>query len=619
MSEKMNFQAEVGKLLDIVVNSLYSEKHIFLRELISNASDACDKLKYLALTHPDIAKGSGEFKIMITPDAKTNSLKVADNGIGMNKEDLVNHLGTIAKSGTAEFVKNVSENGSDVDLIGQFGVGFYSAFMVASKVEILTKKAGEDQAWYWESDGVSGFEIREAEKESNGTEIKLILKEDYKNFTDTIYLRHIIRTYSDHIDYPIVLCLGEAGEETVNTGSALWARHKSEITEEQYKEFYHHVSKNFDDPWMTLHFKAEGNIEYSGLLYIPSSAPYDLFQPDSKNGLKLYVNKVFISDKVEELMPHYLRFVKGVIDSSDLQLNISREMLQHSALIEKIKSGTVKRILKELEKRSKNYDDYMIFWMAFGAAFKEGIYEDFANREEIAGLSRFISTFDPDKFTSFDDYIERAKEVKIGDQEQKAIYYITGDDVRVLMNNPQLEAFKAKGIEVLLLTDPIDEFWTQTLPNYKGFAIKHIANADLDLNIERKDQKAGEGEMEKLTSLMSEMFKDEVGKVTTTEKLANSPVSLNVEQGQMSIHLERLMRNHQQQTAFASTRILELNPYHPLIIKLAELAVDEANKPKVEEVARILLDQAKIAEGECISDPAFYGSKISNYILNSLS
>ena len=618
MSEKMNFQAEVGKLLDIVVNSLYSERQIFLRELISNASDACDKLKYLALTHPDIAKSAGAFKISITPDSKAATLKIADNGIGMNKEDLINHLGTIAKSGTAEFVKNVKDNGSAVDLIGQFGVGFYSAFMVASKVEILTRKAGEDTAWFWESDGVNGFEIKEAQKESNGTEITLYLKDEDKNFTDTIYLRQIIRTYSDHIDYPIVLCLGEAGEETVNTGSALWARHKSEITSDQYKEFYHHISKNFDDPWLTLHFKAEGNIEYTGLLYIPSSAPYDLFQPDVKNGLKLYVNKVFISDKVEELMPHYLRFVKGVIDSSDLPLNISREMLQHSALLEKIKSGTVKRLLKELQKRAENYDDYLIFWQAFGAAFKEGIYEDFANREEIAALSRFISTNDLEKYTSLDEYIERAKKVTIGENEQKAIYYITGDDVKVLVNNPQLEAFKAKGIEVLLLTDPIDEFWTQTLPNYKGFAIKHIANADIDLNIERKDEKAGDGEMEKLCALMTEIFKSEVGKVTTTEKLTNSPISLNVEQGQMSIHLERLMRNHQQQTAFASTRILELNPYHPLIIKLADMAMEETNRPKVIEISKILLDQAKIAEGESISDPAFYVSKLSDYILKAM-
>lgn len=611
MADKMQFQAEVNKLLNIVVNSLYSEKYIFLRELISNASDACDKLKYLALTHPDIAKASGQLKISIVPDAKANTLAVIDNGIGMNKDDLINHLGTIARSGTADFVKNVSENGSDFDLIGQFGVGFYSAFMVADKVEILTKKAGEDQAWFWVSNGVDGFEIREAQKETNGTEVKLFLKKDDKNYTDSIYLRHIIRTYSDHIDYPIVLCLGEAGEETVNSGSALWAKHKSEITLEQYKEFYHHISKNFDDPWLTLHFKAEGNIEYTGLLFIPSGAPYDLFQPDRKNGLKLYVNKVFISDKVEELMPHYLRFVKGVVDSSDLELNISREMLQQNMLIEKIKHGLVNRVLKELKKRSKDYDDYKKFWDNFGIVLKEGIYEDFSNREEIASISLFASTHDLTKLTSLDDYISRVQ------TEQKAIYYITGDDINVLNNNPQLEAFKAKGIEVLLLTDPIDEFWTQTLPNYKNYAIKHISQAELDLALKREDKKAEAGDLEKLTKMLGDLFKDKVGKVTTTEKLTTSPASLTVENGQMSIHLERLMRNHQQQTAFASTRILELNPYHPLIIKMAESIGDEKMHDKIQEVGRILLDQALIAEGEAISDPSYYTGKVSEYILKS--
>ena len=611
MSDKLNFQADVSKMLDIVVNSLYSEKQIFLRELISNASDACDKLKYMALTHPDIARESGEMKIWITPDAEKNTLTVADNGIGMNRDDLINHLGTIAKSGTADFVKNASDNGSAVDLIGQFGVGFYSAFMVADKVEILTRRAGEDKAWFWVSNGVDGFEIREAEKKTNGTEIKLFLKQDEKNYTDSIYLRQIIRTYSDHINYPIVLCLGEAGEETVNSASALWTRNKAEITPEQYKEFYHHVPKNFDEPWMTLHFKAEGSIEYTGLLYIPGTAPYDLFQPDRKQGLKLYVNRVFISEKVEELLPSYLRFVRGIIDSLDLPLNISREMLQQSPLIAKIRQGTVSRILKELKKRSKDYEDYKKFWDAFGIAFKEGIYEDFANREEIAGLSRFVSTNDTGKLTSLDDYIGRAQ------PEQKSIYYITGDDVKTLVNNPQLEAFKEKGLEVLLLTDPIDEFWTQTLGTYKTFAVKHVSQADIDLSFKREDQKAEEGDLKKLTDLLGEMFKNEVGKVTTTDKLTKSPVSLTVEAGQMSIHLERLMRNHQQQTAFASTRILELNPYHPLIIRLAEAMGDEALKPKVEEVARLLLDQAKIAEGECISDPSFYSEKMSEYILKS--
>ena len=611
MSDKIAFQAEVGKLLDIVVNSLYSEKQIFLRELISNASDACDKLKYLALTNPDIAKSSGAFKITVTPDSKNNTLTISDNGIGMNKEDLVNHLGTIAKSGTAEFVKNVKDNGSVMELIGQFGVGFYAAFMVADKVEIITRKAGEEQAWKWVSNGRDGFEITEAVRDSNGTDIKLFLKKDDKDYTDSIYLRQIIRTYSDHIEYPIVLNLGEAGEETVNTASALWTRNKGEITKEQYKEFYHHISHNFDDPWLTLHFKAEGNIEYTGLLFIPSEAPYDLFQPDRKTGLKLYVNKVFISDKVEQLMPAYLRFVRGVIDSADLQLNISREMLQHSALIEKIKHGTVNRLLKELKKRTKDYDDYMKFWKNFGIVLKEGIYEDFSNREQIAELSYFASTHDNDKLTSLDEYIGRAQE------GQKTIYYITGDDVKVLANNPQLEAFKTKGIEVLLLTDPIDEFWPQVLPNYKGFTVKHISQAE-DMNFERKEAKADEGSLKKLTDLMTEMFKDEVGEVTTTDKLTKSPASLTVANGQMSIHLERLMRSHQQQTAFASTRILELNPYHPLIIKLADMTAEENNRAKVEEVAKLILDQAKIAEGECITDPSFFGEKVSEYILKAM-
>lgn len=612
MSEKREFQTEVAKLLDIVINSLYSEKYIFLRELISNASDACDKLKYWRLTNPDFQLSSEPLKIVITPDDKENTLTVSDNGIGMNKDDLINHIGTIAKSGTADFVNNAKDNGSVVDLIGKFGVGFYSAFMAASKVEIITRRVGEEQAYKWVSDGLGGYEISEAVRETNGTDIKLYLKDDAKDFTDTVYLRHIIRTYSDHVEYPIVLNLGKAGEETVNTASALWTRHKSEITEEQYKEFYRHISKNFDDPWLTLHFKAEGSIEYNALLYIPSTAPYDLFQPDRQQSLKLYVNKVFISDKVEGLMPAYLRFVKGVIDSSDLPLNISREMLQQNALLAKIRQGTVARILKELKKRSKDYDDYLKFWNSFGIAFKEGIYEDFSNREEVAELSMFASTNSDEKLTTLDEYISRAKE------DQKAIYYITGDDAPTLRNNPQLEAFREKGIEVLLLTDPIDEFWTQTLPTYKTFAIKHVSAADIDLKIERSGERALEGDLKKLADMMADMFHKEIGKVEVSEKLTKSPAALNVENGQMSIHLERLMRNHQQQTAFASTRILELNPYHPLIIKLAEMASQPADKIKVEEVSRLILDQAKIAEGEAVSDPSYYSEKMSEYLLKGL-
>ena len=419
MAEKIEFKTEVNKLLDIVINSLYSEKYIFLRELISNASDALDKLKYWKLTNHDLASSSSSYKITITPNKEEGTLIISDNGIGMNKDDLINHIGTIAKSGTADFLKNTKDNASVVDLIGKFGVGFYSAFMVANKVEIITKKADSNQAYSWVSNGIDGFEIEKAERSENGTDIKLFLKDDAKDFTDTIYLRNIIHTYSEHIDYPIVLNLGEAGEETVNRAVALWTRNKADITEKQYKDFYQHVTKNYDDPFMTLHFKAEGSMEYTGLLFIPTKPPYDLFQPDRLTGLKLYVNKVFISDKIEGLMPMYLRFVKGVIDSQDLPLNISREMLQQSSLIAKIRQGIVARIFKELKNKAKNEEEYEKFWIAFGIAFKEGIYEDFSNREEVAELSRFYTTKSQDKLTSLDKYIENMPE------NHKEIYYIT--------------------------------------------------------------------------------------------------------------------------------------------------------------------------------------------------
>ncbi len=612
MAEKIEFKTEVNKLLDIVINSLYSEKYIFLRELISNASDALDKLKYWRLTNSDLVKTDTPYKITIIPDKENNTLTISDNGIGMNRDDLINNIGTIAKSGTAEFLQNTKDNASVVDLIGKFGVGFYSAFMVATKVDIVTKRADSDKAYMWSSNGIDGYEISEATREGNGSDIKLYLKDDAKDYTDTIYLRNIIHTYSEHIDYPIVLDLGEAGEETVNTGSALWTQNKADITEKQYKDFYQHVTKNFDEPWMTMHFKAEGSIEYTGLLFIPSKAPYDLFQPDRLGGIKLYVNKVFISDKVEGLMPMYLRFVRGVIDSADLPLNISREMLQQSSLIAKIRQGTVSRLFKELKKMAENEESYAKFWNAFGIAFKEGIYEDFTNREEVASLSRFYTTKSDGKLTSLDAYIERM------DKDQKAIYYITGDDAKTLACNPLLEAFREKDIEVLLLTDPIDEFWTQTLLSYKGKDLKHISQSDMKLDIKRDGEKADEQGLKDLCDKMTEWFKGEVGKVETTEKLTRSPASLTVEDGQMSIHLERLMRNHQQKTAFDSTRILLINPYHPLIIKLATLISDKECENKVKDAAGLILEQAKIAEGEAVSNPSLFNEKLSEFILKAI-
>lgn len=612
MAEKIEFKTEVNKLLDIVINSLYSEKYIFLRELISNASDALDKLRYWTLTNPDIKKSAAPGRIVIKPDKDNNTLTISDNGIGMNHDDLINHIGTIAKSGTAEFLHNTEENASAVDLIGKFGVGFYSAFMVAKKVEIATRRADGEDAFLWSSDGQGSFEISKAKKEDNGTDIKLYLKDDAKDFTDTIYLRNIIHTYSEHVGYPIVLDLGEAGEETVNTGHALWTQNKAEITPKQYKDFYQTVTKNFDEPWLTLHFKAEGALEYLGLLFIPSKAPYDLFQPDRLTGIKLYVNKVFISDKVEGLMPAYLRFVKGVIDSADLPLNISREMLQNNALIAKIRQGVVSRLFKELKAKAENPEDYAKFWHAFGIAFKEGIYEDFSNREEVASLSRFYSTKSQDELTSLDAYISRIT----GDK--KEIYYITGDDKKTLYCNPQLDAFKQKDIEVLLLTDPIDEFWTQTLISYKGYSLKHISQAKENLKFDRLEEKADEKGLNILKEKMADWFKEEAGRVETTEQLTKSPACLTVEEGQMSIHLERLMRTHQQKTNFDSTRILLLNPYHPLIIKLAALVQNDANEQTVKDISKLILEQAKIAEGEAVSDPGFFNEKLSEYILKAI-
>ncbi|MBR4926708.1 MAG: molecular chaperone HtpG, partial [Alphaproteobacteria bacterium] len=446
----MQFQAEVAKVLDIVIHSLYSNSEIFLRELISNASDACDKLRYALLTHPELAKEAGSFKITLMPDAKAQTLTITDNGIGMNKEDLIAHLGTIARSGSAEFIKSLTgDKQKDMALIGQFGVGFYSAFMVADKVTVQTKKAGDENGWTWESDGSGSFTITPLQKETLGTSITLHLKEDATDYLEPIRLRHLVRQYSDHISIPIVLT-HDGKDETINSSSALWLRNKSDITPVQYKEFYQNISHAFDEPWMTMHYRAEGAIDYTALMFCPTKPPFNLFQPDRKSNLQLYVNRVFISDDVPELMPHFLRFMTGVIDTADLPLNVSREMLQKTPVLGKIQRGIVRRIINELKKRAEDTADYNKFWDAFGIVFKEGLYEPSDNREDIADLCRFYSTNGDDLIT-FADYVSRMK------KGQEHIYYLTGTDLATLRTNPQLEGFAAREIEVLLLTDPIDE------------------------------------------------------------------------------------------------------------------------------------------------------------------
>ena len=611
-TEKYEFQAEVGKVLDIVVNALYSHSEIFLRELISNASDAADKLRYSALTHPDLMKDHGAFEIILKPDKSAKTLAVIDNGIGMNKEELIQNLGTIAKSGSAEFAAHLTgDSKKDMNLIGQFGVGFYSAFMVASKVEVFTRKAGDSTGWHWTSEGSGSFTIDEDKKTPTGTNIVLHLKKQFEEYLDPMRLRFIVKQYSDHVSIPIILENGK-DRETLNSASALWTRPKAQITEEQYRDFYRALTHNFDDPWLTLHYNAEGIIEYKALLFIPSKAPFDLFQPDKKRGLNLYVNRVFISDEVEELLPHYLRFVKGVIDTNELPLNVSREMLQHTPVLAKIRKGIVTRLLESMKKKMEDADAYNAFWKDFGIVFKEGLYEEPENVKKIAPLCRFYSS-KVDGLTSLDEYIGRMV------NGQKNIYYITGDDLTVLRNNPSLEGFAAKGIEVLLLTDPIDEFWPQVFNEWDGKKILSVTEPDKDFEeIKALDKNDAEALTDSLQTLLiakvKEILKDQISDVQMTNRLNKSPVALKAANGQMSIHLERLMKQHGQQQSFASTRILELNPRHALIRKLGQAVFDKAPDEKIADAVWILYDEARAIEGEPLQDPAGFMEKVNAFM-----
>lgn len=640
--ETLSFQAEVSRLLDIVANSLYSEKEIFLRELISNASDACDRLRYLALTKPELASDEGDFRIVITPDAAAGTLRIADNGIGMNRDDLVENLGTIARSGTAAFVESLGkksaakdENGAAKDggkkddavsQIGQFGVGFYSAFMVADQVEVLSRKAGEAGGWRWQSDGRGAFTVVESDDApARGSVITLHIKDDAKEYLEPERLKSIVRTYSDHITFPIALGGGgedESAEETVNQASAIWTRPKSEITDEQYKEFYHHVGHAFDDPWMRLHFRAEGMIEYAGLLYIPSQKPMNLFHPDRKNAVKLYVKRVFITDDCEDLLPAYLRFLRGVIDTEDLPLNVSRELLQNNPLLRKIRSGVVKRVLSELGKKAeKEPESYLQFWSTFGPVLKEGLYEDQGQREALLKLSRFATTNGAEP-VALSDYIGRMKD------GQEAIYYITGEDRVGLEKSPQLEGFAAKGVEVLLLTDPVDEFWIPAIGDFEGKPFKSVTRGGADLGKmakdgddaadDKSDEKAeDDGGLDALLAFIRLTLKDEVKDVRSSERLTESPVCLVADEGDMDIHLERLLKQHGQ-IEDGQLRVLELNPKHPLILRMKERIGGDGAGGELEELARLLLDQARIVEGDPVPDPAAFAKRLASFVEKGL-
>ena len=627
-TETLNFQAETAKLLHIVANALYSEKEIFLRELISNASDACDKLRYAALTEPELMADDADLKVTLTVDADAKTLTIADNGIGMNRDELIENLGTIARSGTSAFMDQLTgDDNKDVALIGQFGVGFYSGFVVSDKVDVTSHRAGEGHAWTWSSDGLGEFTITEAEQENRGTTITLHLKDEETEFLEAHRLRSVVKRYSDHIAIPVILTAvaadpvasegedddaEEPQDEKLNEASALWARNKSEIKKEQYTEFYHHVAHAFDEPWSTVHVRAEGKIEYTMLLFIPGTPPFDLFHPDRASKLKLYVKRVFITDDCENLIPSYLRFLRGVVDCEDLPLNVSRELLQNSPVLNHIKNALTKRILGDLEKKAeKKPEDYAAFWTNFGAVMKEGIYEDFEQRERLMKLARFTSTTQGEAQVSLEDYVGRMKD------GQTEIYYITGDNADMLHKSPQLEGYAARGIEVLLMTDAVDDFWVRSVTDFDGKPLKSVTQGNTALDDiapeespEDKPEAAPEGDTASLIVLLKQELGEAVKDVRTTDRLAESPVCLVADEADIDINLAKLLKAQGQELP-PSSRILEINPRHDLIKSLAKSAGDAGANDRLADAAHLLLDQARILEGDPVPDPAAFARRMS--------
>ena len=620
--ETLGFQAEVKQLLQLMIHSLYSNKEIFLRELISNASDAADKLRFEALADNTLYEGDSELKIRVSFDKQARTITIADNGIGMSRQEVIDNIGTIAKSGTREFFQSLTgDQARDAQLIGQFGVGFYSSFIVADKVALTTRRAGSSEAVRWESSGEGDYTLEDAEKPSRGTEIVLHLREGEDEFLSDWKLKSVIRKYSDHITLPIVMKKTEwkDGEEvptdedeTVNKASALWARAKSEISDEEYQEFYKHVSHDFEPALAWSHNRVEGKQEYISLLYIPSRAPFDLYDRERRHGIKLYVRRVFIMDDAEKLMPQYLRFVRGVIDSADLPLNVSREILQHSREIDGIKAGSVKKVLGLLEDMAENEPEkYAGFWKEFGRVLKEGPGEDFANREKIARLLRFASTQadTEDQTVSLKAYIERMKD------GQDKIYYITADSFAAAKHSPHLEIFRKKGIEVLLLSDRVDEWMLSSLSEFDGKALQSVAKGDLDLGkledeAEKAEQKKVEDEFKPLVERIQAALGEAVKEVRVTHRLTDSPACLVRGENDMSGNLERLLKAAGQQTS-GSKPVLEINPQHALVQRLGT----EADDNNFADWSSLLFDQALLAEGGQLEDPASFVKRMNKLLV----
>ena len=623
------FEADTGKILDIVINSLYSEREIFVRELISNASDAIDKKKYLALTNKSINDTSDPFEIKIEVNSKENTIKISDNGIGMDEEDLINSLGTIARSGTKAFLeqfnKSKDDKKEDVNLIGQFGVGFYASFMVADKVEVLSKKAGTDKSWKWISDGKSGYNIENGEKTNSGTELILHLKKDAKEFLEGTRIQFVVRKYSDHISYPVKMLevsKKDAKEETINEASALWTRAPKDIKEKQYEDFFSHIGAGFGKPLLTMHNNTEGTVSYTNLLCIPSSKPFDLFNPDRKSSLKLYINRVFITDKCENLIPAYLRFVKGIVDTQDIDLNVSREMLQNNPAVAKISKSLVGKILRELKKiADKDKAKYIQFWNEFGQVLKEGLYEDLERKDTLLELARF-SNNENDDLISLEDYVNAM------DKNQKDIYYIAADTKSQALSSPHLEGFKSKGIKVLVMADPIDQFWLSMAGQFKEKNFVSITQGEIDLDNIKSDKKDPKNKDTKkddvdkrFTNLIAHLkasLGQNVKDIRLTSKLTDSPACLVADKGDMDVAMENLMKQRDPNYQGAP-RILEINPEHALVEKMNKLLSDKKHNNLVDDAGTLLFEQARMMEGKLPSDPTKFAKIMNNFLVKGVS
>jgi molecular chaperone HtpG len=606
------FQAETKQVLRLVIHSLYSHKEIFLRELISNASDACEKLRFEAIAKPELL-GSDALSITLTPDTDAGTLSIKDNGIGMSEAEVIDNLGTIARSGTKKFLETLSgDSAKDAQLIGQFGVGFYSAFIVADKVTVLTKR-GDSPGVRWESDGEGQYEIQAADKADRGTEVILHLRDEDKEFLEAARLRQLVRKYSDHLSIPIVLKTGET-QETLNQAKAFWTRPKSELKDEDYQAFYKHITHDTEDARIWAHNRVEGNIEYTSLLYLPRHAPFDLYDREQKGGIQLYVKRVFIMDKAAELLPPYLRFMRGLVDSSDLPLNVSRELLQNNRTVEKIKAALVKRTLDLLEDLAANKpEEYAEFWKTFGTVLKEGIIDDPGNKIRIAKLLRFYSTAESGDapVVTLEAYVARMK------ADQKAIYYLTADTLAAARNSPHLEGFRAKGMEVLLLTDRIDEWVAGHLHEFEGKPLASVASAAADVAsaIETPEKAAAESAFKDTLDRLAKALAGKIASAQISARLTDSPAVLIAGEFGLSLRMGRILKQAGQNNPFAALPILELNPKHPLVERLKDTADQEA----FADLAHVLYDQAMLAEGGELDDPASFVRRVNKLIVEGLA